>query len=570
MFTKNVISQDMIDAVNSILMQEEKKEMLLEPGKKMELETGFHMAAHAAKKANQTHFEFQGKKYPVTAKSTAEAIEEKNKFDPLKHVKNPTPGEKAAAKDVKRGSYADRAAMLRSAQADGRLKEEIEELDELSKKTLTSYRIKSIGRDADFEKKGYQAAGKGPGNEKSDRLFNKSDLVTTARDSAKRKLMNSEAIEEEKDDDSMYTTKAQAKKIADKEAAKEVHKHEKNLHKGSKETKFDEERHMSDDEMAKREKIVKSMKKGMAGFKERYGNRAKNVMYATATKQAMKEEVQEAAGGVTVKKEYDDKDESEHGVYHGKKKIGYVVHDKKTDTHTAYHGHKYGKDDYENSDDFQSHEKAVNQIKSSAALKEEVNHLNEEMHFRKTHKMSHVHSPDTISVTHAHHKNHGHIGHIEEYHECDAGGKHTGNKKYAIEHYPSGKQMHGCDTSEEAAKHLKKFHEDHCEKMESMGIKMEEIGGISTISEKTPVKKSIRVDTLKGIEHTNSPEVEKDIAHFSGKKATLKAEAKTPGDNSVPFVTDEKSPMSIAKKLAQKSFKKIKNETMMGKLGTSE
>ena len=30
------------------------------------------------------------------------------------------------------------------------------------------------------------------------------------------------------------------------------------------------------------------MKKGMAGFKERYGARAKNVMYATATKQAMK------------------------------------------------------------------------------------------------------------------------------------------------------------------------------------------------------------------------------------------------------------------------------------------
>jgi hypothetical protein len=45
------------------------------------------------------------------------------KFDPLKHVKNPTPGEKKAAKDVKRGSYADRAAMLRSAEKDGRLKE---------------------------------------------------------------------------------------------------------------------------------------------------------------------------------------------------------------------------------------------------------------------------------------------------------------------------------------------------------------------------------------------------------------------------------------------------------------
>ena len=49
-----------------------------------------------------------------------------------------------------------------------------------------------------------------------------------------------------------------------------------------------EEDRMNDAEMEKREKIVKGMKKGMAGFKDRYGDRAKNVMYATATKQAMK------------------------------------------------------------------------------------------------------------------------------------------------------------------------------------------------------------------------------------------------------------------------------------------
>jgi hypothetical protein len=48
--------------------------------------------------------------------------EGKDSFDALKHVKNPTAGEKKAAKDVKRGSYADRAAMLKSAEADGRLK----------------------------------------------------------------------------------------------------------------------------------------------------------------------------------------------------------------------------------------------------------------------------------------------------------------------------------------------------------------------------------------------------------------------------------------------------------------
>jgi predicted ABC-type ATPase len=53
------------------------------------------------------------------------------------------------------------------------------------------------------------------------------------------------------------------------------------------------ERPMTDDEMKKREEIVKSMKKdgGIADFKKRYGDRWKEVMYATANKQAMKEDL---------------------------------------------------------------------------------------------------------------------------------------------------------------------------------------------------------------------------------------------------------------------------------------
>lgn len=47
---------------------------------------------------------------------------------------------------------------------------------------------------------------------------------------------------------------------------------------------------MTEPEMKKREEIVKSMKKNMGDFRKRYGERAKEVMYATATKQAMKEE----------------------------------------------------------------------------------------------------------------------------------------------------------------------------------------------------------------------------------------------------------------------------------------
>jgi hypothetical protein len=52
-----------------------------------------------------------------------------------------------------------------------------------------------------------------------------------------------------------------------------------------------EERKMSDAEMKKREHIVKGMKKKLSDFRSRYGSRAKDVMYATATKQAMKEDL---------------------------------------------------------------------------------------------------------------------------------------------------------------------------------------------------------------------------------------------------------------------------------------
>lgn len=51
-----------------------------------------------------------------------------------------------------------------------------------------------------------------------------------------------------------------------------------------------QEREMTKGETAEKERIVKGMKKSLKGFKQRYGERAKSVMYATATKQAMKEE----------------------------------------------------------------------------------------------------------------------------------------------------------------------------------------------------------------------------------------------------------------------------------------
>ena len=52
-------------------------------------------------------------------------------------------------------------------------------------------------------------------------------------------------------------------------------------------------RSMTKGEMDKREKIVKGMKGDKSGFKKRYGKDAEAVMYATATKQAMKDSVSE-------------------------------------------------------------------------------------------------------------------------------------------------------------------------------------------------------------------------------------------------------------------------------------
>ena len=68
-----------------------------------------------------------------------------------------------------------------------------------------------------------------------------------------------------------------------------------------------EERHLTPSETKTKEHNVKAMKKNVKGFKSLYGDRAKSVMYATATKQAE-----------THKEEVEDLDESKsgHEIYH--------------------------------------------------------------------------------------------------------------------------------------------------------------------------------------------------------------------------------------------------------------
>ena len=129
MFTKTQVSQSIIDSVAKILKEDdcvtpmqskkiadkevEKHEKHMHKGKKPTFEekkmeedklkeTGFHMAAHAAKKAGQPHFTFQGKKYPTTAKSTAEAMEE-GWDDMMKAVRDKAGPQPSGGSGVKQG-----------------------------------------------------------------------------------------------------------------------------------------------------------------------------------------------------------------------------------------------------------------------------------------------------------------------------------------------------------------------------------------------------------------------------------------------------------------------------------
>jgi hypothetical protein len=240
-------------------------------------------------------------------------------FDPLKHVKNPSPAVKTAAQDVKRSSYADRAALMKAggvkddrgprgvtqeeaeldeankesekdfqdrqkrlaaagaetAKDPARLKrmsgipgytaamdlakkttkEEVEELDELSKSTLGSY-AKKASRDAvitrkigaDFENQAKKA--RSPG-------------MKAASDEISQK----------------YKSKSWKRRDGLDKAVDRLTKEEVEMN----------ERELSSGETAEKERIVKGMKKSLSGFKARYGKDAKSVMYATATKAAKKD-----------------------------------------------------------------------------------------------------------------------------------------------------------------------------------------------------------------------------------------------------------------------------------------
>ena len=136
-------------------------------------------------------------------------------------------------------------------------KEEVEQIDELKKSTLGSY-VKKATTDAVISRK----IG--------------SDFEQQASRARKTSMKNASTSLSDKYKSMARKRQAGIGKAVDRLTKEEVDQVQ--------------EREMTSGETAERERIVKGMKKGFSGFRQRYGDRAKSVMYATATKQAMKEE----------------------------------------------------------------------------------------------------------------------------------------------------------------------------------------------------------------------------------------------------------------------------------------
>jgi len=151
--------------------------------------------------------------------------------------------EKAFAKKRKEGASRAIGKLVQKKMSN----EDVEQIDELKSKTLKSY-ISKAGKDLSKRVADYHSK----------------DIASSPSKIIKRDL----AIDKAKGRLSMNRQLGRAEESVQEDV---------------------NEKTMTDSQMDKREKIVMAMKPKMQGFKDRYGDDAKSVMYATATKQAMKD-----------------------------------------------------------------------------------------------------------------------------------------------------------------------------------------------------------------------------------------------------------------------------------------
>ena len=365
MYSDNKQIRDVADVAAKIMYGQQPVTEKLHPNQQQ-------LDVHEPEKDELTADDFKklraGKK-PDVKKEEAEQQEEALSHQAkttMKHIPNPTPAQKQAAKDIKPGvaGYRDRIAMLKDAGvkeevgldeglqqtlrkyvpgyakaqlnkkmdaqnyvsgdstkktvdkdvnynrykkvADKLNKEEVEELEEVKMADLPSTKVQGRSYGASKPEPHAVDTLRGPKekelkdieaeNKKKQKKF--SEMVNLYQEKGLKSL--SEMLVKEEPDNEQFT-----KELEDAKAKSEGKKRNTEIAKGSvqavKQEELDidaingvqmstiEERMMTEPEKEKKEDIVKSMKKGMAGFKERYGSRANDVMYATATKNAMKD-----------------------------------------------------------------------------------------------------------------------------------------------------------------------------------------------------------------------------------------------------------------------------------------
>lgn len=164
-----------------------------------------------------------------------------------KHAARPRSASRPGTEPPVKGKLQDRMAAARE-RMDAKkkdVKEDVEQIDELNKDTVYSYNKKSISATGKLDKQlGSQI-----------RSGNAPDANKTAHKLNKR-----------------LTGQERADARLNKEESEQV-----------------DERTLTKGETSEKERIVKGMKKSLAGFKSRYGDKAKSVMYATATVRAKKD-----------------------------------------------------------------------------------------------------------------------------------------------------------------------------------------------------------------------------------------------------------------------------------------
>ena len=200
---------------------------------------------------------------------------------------------KAELDDTQSKSTGKKKAEVAKAKVDAVQQEEVEELDEISTKTLAGAAKAASDPDSDYYYGKSHDAQKFADHAKKTKDAKSAAAVQGAADAKGHYPRDNHTSGYDKlaNRTPPRVTAAGKANKQDTKALKTKLKEEDmdiNAINGVRMSTIGEEE-MTDAEKAKREDIVKGMKKSMAGFKERYGDRAKSVMYATATKQAMKD-----------------------------------------------------------------------------------------------------------------------------------------------------------------------------------------------------------------------------------------------------------------------------------------